>query len=121
MKLEELHKRTCDLFEEAKSVLMSKAHSIEKLIGKINSISEDMDSLMLPKEKRKSNKLHAQFHGNSYVISKYLIKKEESYLELVSKLTREVISFVSILSSEVEPRISITLKEILLAYAEIET
>ena len=120
MKLEELLKRTRDLFKEVKSVLMGKAHPIEKLISKINSINEDMDSLMLPKEKRKSSKLYEQFHGNAYVISKYLIKKEESYLELVSKFTREVIGFVNVLSSEVEPRISITLKEILLAYAEIQ-
>ena len=120
MKLEELQKRTRNLFKEVKSVLMGKVHPNEKLISKINSVNEDMDSLMLLKEKRKSSKLYERFHGNAYVISKCLIKKEESYLELVSEFAREVIDFVSILSSEVDPRISITFKEILLAYAEIQ-
>lgn len=46
-----------------------------------------MDKLMLPKEKGKIGREYEKFYGNSYVISKCLIKKEHSYLDLLKKFT----------------------------------
>ena len=60
-----------------------------------------MDRLMLPKEKGKHSKEYEKFYGNSYVISKCLIKKEQSYFDLLKKFTASIISYINILCTEV--------------------
>jgi hypothetical protein len=47
-----------------------------------------------------------------------MIKREESFLETLKIFTIEVISFINLICREVEPKLSVTLKDALISFVE---
>ena len=99
--------------------LQLRQNKVHELHQKITDIATEMSDLMIPQNRKKTKKtISPQIYTCSFIRTKYLISKEKIYLVSISNYLQNVLSFVSYICLDLEPKNCLVVKECMIGYAE---
>lgn len=99
--------------------LQLKQNKVQELHLKITQIVSEMNDLMIPQNRKKNKKtLNPQIYTCSFIRTKYLMNKEKAYLTCIASYLQNVLSFLSFICLDLEPKNCLIIKECMIGYAE---